>query len=219
MHNFIKVYNYFIKELEDKWIIKKYQKKENIFSDGDKKEKIYIIKSGEVEINKCTLDWDKRIIFILSEGYILNEEILLSEKSNCTTNAKAYTDVELYSIDKSEIIKKMREDFKLTEYILYNSNMKLKRAYRQLKNTGTSVNLDKKIVSKLWKLSLDYGVEIEEGILIDIPITSTIISKMIGAKRESVSRKINLLKKKGIINIKDEKIIILDYEEFYKLLS
>lgn len=219
MEKFTEKFDYFIGRINSKLVLKKYEEKQIVFSEGNSDENVYIIKSGKIEVNKCTLNWEERIFFILDTGYILNEEVLLSQKSSCATSCRAFMDSEIYVINKNELIKFMQNDFSVMEYIFLNSNKKLKRTYRQLKNSGTNVNLDKKILSKLWKLSLDYGIEVENGILIDLRISSTIIAKMIGAKRESVSRKLNSLKKSGIIDIKNEKIIILDYDEFNRLLE
>ncbi len=207
------LFEYFVDKVGDKCTVKKFNRKANIFSEAHSQDYVYIVKSGQVEINKITLNWDDRILFLLSEGYVLNEEILFSDNSNCATNCIAFTKVELYCITKQQLLKEMRDDFLISQYIFKNSNIKLTRMYRQIKNAGSNITLEKKIVSKLWKLSLDYGKETEKGILIDMAVTSSVIAKMVGAKRESVSRKLSDLKKENIIEIDYDSIIILDSEK------
>ena len=51
----------------------------------------------------------------------------------------------------------MKQDFKLTEVILYSMSKKIRRLYRQIKNT-VPTKMDKRVAAKLWKLSKDYGL-------------------------------------------------------------
>ncbi len=219
MDKYEELYKYFINKLESDLTLKKYYKKEYIFTEDIHDEKIYILKKGFVEISKITLTWEERLIFILSPKYILNEEILFSDSCDCSTNCLVCEDAEVYIINKKKLLSVMEKDFKICEFVLLNTNLKLKRTYRQLKNSGTNVNLDKKIAAKLWKLNLDYGEETSEGSVINVPLSSTLISKMVGAKRESVSRRLNYLKKIGVIDIKNERITIKNKDYVFNMLE
>ncbi len=202
--------DYMLARFEKHGIVKSYSKSEYIFNESDITDKVYIVKKGKIEIHKLTKGWDERILFILSGCNILNEEVLFSKTSECATCCKAFDDCEVLIVPKDIIIKEMKNDFQLVEYIFSCTTLKLKRSYRQLKNSGTNVTIEKKVASKLWKLAVDYGVETKEGLFIDIALSSTIISKMVGAKRETISRCLNTFKKNKIIKVDGENIIILD---------
>ncbi len=189
--------------------VKVFDKNELIFNESDVTENIYLIKSGKVEVFKLTKSWEERLLFILAKGSILNEEILFSESSKCSTCCRAFDNTQVVIIPKSVILREMKTDFKLVEHIFSSQSLKLKRTYRQLKNSGTNVTINKKVASKLWKLSLDYGIETKNGIFIDISLSSSVISKMVGAKRETVSRCLNTFKKEGVIKIEGDSITIL----------
>lgn len=77
----------------------------------------------------------------------------------------------LIKVPKDKLLAVMEQDFQLTKAILDSMALKIRRLYRQLKNTSGSIRLDKKIAEKLWKLSTDYGVPCKEGICIDIFLT------------------------------------------------
>ncbi len=89
-----------------------------------------------------------------------------------------------------------------------------------MKNNSTVVKTDKKIVSKLWKLANDYGVECEKGTKIQLDLSVTYLAKMIGAKRETTSRIIKQLIKQNLICIENSYFIITNKDElsnfFYK---
>ncbi len=192
--------------------VKSYKKNDLIFNESETEENVYFVKSGKVEVYKLTKNWEERLVFILSDGQILNEEVIYSKTAECTTCCRAYDNAKVVTIPKSVLLKQMETDPKILRYIFECTSSKLTRTYRQLKNSGTNVTIDKKIASKLWKMALDYGIETKEGIYIDISLTSAIISKMVGAKRETVSRCINSFKKEGILKLDGDRITILDFK-------
>ncbi len=192
--------------------VKTYKKNDLIFNESDIEENIYFVKSGKVEVYKLTKNWEERLVFILSDGQTLNEEVIFSKTSECSTCCRAYDNVKVVTIPKNILSKQMQKDHKVLQYIFECSSSKLTRTYRQLKNSGTNVTIDKKIASKLWKMALDYGIETKEGIFIDISLSSAILSKMVGAKRETVSRSINTFKKDGILKLEGDRITILDFK-------
>lgn len=211
MKNQEELLTYFLTNAAQYVIIKKYKKDEIIFKEGDTCQFLYIVNSGQVEMFKITKTWEERIIFILSDGYVLNEEILLDEFSGSSTCCRAFEDTNIVAIPQKIVQQFMKKDSQVVEYILASATYKLKRTYRQLKNSGTNLTIDKKIASKLYRLALDYGIENKGEIYIDISLTSVTLSKMVGAKRETVSRCINLLKKEEIIRVDGDRITISNF--------
>lgn len=199
--------------------VRSYRKDDIIFNEGDDEDNIYIIKSGKAEIYKVTKNWDERLFFILSSGAILNEEVLTSSDSVCATSCRAYDNCKIVVVPKKIALRQLKSDFEFVEYIFKCTSVKLQRVYRQLKNSGTNVTIDKKIASKLWKMALDYGIETRNGVYIDVSLTSSLISKMVGAKRETVSRCLNKFKKDGFINIESDRITILDKEALIGIIE
>ena len=68
--------------------------------------------------------------------------------------------------------------------------------------------MDKRVAAKLWKLSKDYGVETEEGILIDVKISITYLADMLGSSRETISRAVKELEKMDMVRIQHRKFIV-----------
>lgn len=213
MRNNEQLLEYFLNKVGDFVMVKHYEKNEFIFNEWDIKDSLYIIKSGKVEIFKMTKNWEERIIFILSDGEVLNEEILLKDSSKCSTCCRAYDDTNILIIPRKVVLDCMEEDIKIVRWLLDITNYKLGRTYRQLKNSGTNVTIDKKIASKLYRLALDYGIEKRGEIYIDISLNSGILSKMVGAKRETVSRCLHMLKKEEILIIQGDRITIVNFEK------
>lgn len=194
---------------ENSKILKK-KKGEHIFRDKDKVKDIFIVIKGKVTLYKMNEYGQKRIIYILGEESFLNEVIV--DDLPASINGEAFENSVILSIEKSNLIKVMSEDFELTKIVLNEMSKKIRRLYRQMKNV-TPIKLEKRVAAKLWKLSKDYGKEIPEGTLIDLDISITYLADMFGSPRESVSRAIKTLKDENIIIKENKKIIIPDREK------
>lgn len=216
-----------IELLEKNLKIKKYKKGEFIFFEKDQVEKIYIIVSGKVSIHKYTQKAHKKIMYILGNGEIINEVIF--DDLPASINAEVFEDTMVLEYLSKDFKKIMEKDFELTYRIIQSSGRKVRRLYRQLKNT-VPISLDKKVASKLWKLSKDYGVmcEIKNNncvfckndcwIGLEFKISITYLADMLGSTRESISRELKKLEGYGYIKWIDKRIFVKRKElrQFYR---
>ena len=188
--------------------INKYKEGSIIFRDKEEVSNVFIVLSGYVSLYKINENGQKKVIFILGKGAIVNEVIVgdLTSSINC----KVFEECELLKINREYLITLMKEDFELTKNIMESLSKKIRRMYRQLKNTPTSIKIEKRLAAKLYKLGLDYGVESSKGIYIDIELTITYMSYLLGSPRETVSRAMKKLQSDGLIEFKDKRVFIHD---------
>ncbi|WP_297206146.1 Crp/Fnr family transcriptional regulator [uncultured Brachyspira sp.] len=191
--------------------LKIYKEKEHIFMDKDKINNIYIIVSGKAALYKLNNFGDKKIIFIFDEGKLLNEHSLQGIK--VSINCEVLEDSIVMFIPSDIFIKAMEKDFILSKTILDLMSLNIRRLYRQLQNTTNNLECEKKLASKLLKLAKDNGISCENIVKINVPLTVTYISEMIGSRRETVSRQIKKLSKLGFIEFKDNFIFIKDIDK------
>jgi CRP/FNR family cyclic AMP-dependent transcriptional regulator len=191
--------------IKEKCYIKNLKKRESLFSERQKVDSIYIVLEGKVTMYRLSEKGQKRVIYILNKGEIINEVIF--DNNTASINCEGFEDSEVISVSKVDLLNIMQQDFKLTEVIMYSMSKKIRRLYRQIKNT-VPTKMDKRVAAKLWKLSKDYGVEIEEGILIDLKISITYLADMLGSSRETISRAVKELEKMDMVKIKDRKFIV-----------
>ncbi len=113
----------------------------------------------------------------------------------------------------------MEKDFELTKVILNSLAIKVRRLYRQLKNTNPNKKIEKKIAAKLWKLSKDYGIEVADGVEINLNISITYLADMFGSQRETISRAIKVLEKENLIKFSNKKITIKNRTELLRFFK
>ena len=186
-----------------------YIKGSHIFRDKEIVSKIYIIYSGKVSLYKLNESAQKKIIFILGKEEIINPVVL--DNRPASINCEVFENIELLAFDKDKFQKIMKKDYELTKIIIDSLTIKVRRLYRQLKNS-TPIKVEKKVAAKLWKLCKDYGIEREEGILINLKISITYLADMFGAPRETISRALKILQEKDLIIFEKKKIVVIDMD-------
>lgn len=186
-------------------IPKTYKKGEYIFHEKDQIHSFYAVLSGKVSMSRYSGWGQKRIFFILGEGDLINEVVF--DELPVSVVAEVFEDARVLTFKKIDFLAIMKEDFDLTLGIMNSMGKKQRRLYRQLKNT-VPIKMDKKLAAKLWKLSRDYGVQQGEWKLIDMNMTVTYLSYMLGSSRETISRAMALLQDAGLVMWEGKKIKI-----------
>ena len=172
---------------------------------------IYFIILGKAALYKINNFGDKKIIFIFDDGKILNEHSLQNIK--VSISCEILEDSIIMSVPCNIFLKAMEKDFILSKSIIDSMSLNIRRLYRQLQNTTNNLECEKRLASKLLKLAKDNGICCENIVKINVPLTITYISEMIGSRRETVSRQITKLSKLGFIEFKNNFIFIKDIEK------
>lgn len=180
---------------------------EVLFSERDTVKTIYFILKGKVTMFRMGEEGQKRVIYILNTGEFINEVIF--DGLPASISCEAFENCEFMYIYKEDLLKMMSEDFELNKHVINSMGRKIRRLYRQVKNT-VPIKIDKKLAAKLWKLSKDYGVESDEGTLINLEISITYLASMLGSSRETISKCMTRFEKDGLVKFVGRKILIPD---------
>ncbi len=205
-----------IYKLNEVCFLKELKKGEHLFRDKEIINSIYIVKSGKVALYKQSESAQKKVVFILGKDTLINEVII--EDLPASINCEAFEKTQILCFDRIKFLEIMKEDFELAQIIINSLAMKVRRLYRQSKNS-IPIKVEKRVAAKLWKLSRDYGIEIEEGTLIDLHITITYLADMFGAPRETISRALKILNNEGLIVSKNKRIIVTDRDKLVKFFK
>lgn len=180
-------------------------------------EEVYIQMDGKSMVYNLTYTGNRKILFILGPGALLNEHVL--NLNDASTYCEAIESGMVFAIPTSEFLRLMEGDFGLTCAVLAAQEKKIWRLGHQLKNTVGSIYLERKLAAKLWKLSRDFGIPTQDGIEIDVTLPVTMLADMLGAPRETTSRLCKKLVDYGLIKMTGKRICIAAPEkmsQFYK---
>lgn len=184
-----------------------YKKGQIVVSEGNKRDFIYIVKEGKVKLYKSSSDDKSIILDIKGENSVLGSHMLFSDSPNTST---------IMTIEDSLIC--VLRIYDIESIILNNSDL----ALDIIKHLGNELILSQdkikslalddsytKILFLLLDLSERYGTSISENSMeLDLILTRSEMSDVIGVSRETVSRVLSQLNKEKLINIDEKKIII-----------
>lgn len=191
--------------------IREYKSGEVIFEDKEEVLTVYFVVQGIVSLYKINECGQKKVIFMLGKGKIINEVIIQDLPSSI--NCEVFEEAVVLGIKRDKLLELMREDFELCRNVIISLSSKTRRLYRQLKNTPSSIKIEKRLAAKLYKLAKDYGITCDEGIMIDMEIAITYLADLLGSQRETVSRAMKVLQKNELINYKSKKIIVSNFDK------
>lgn len=181
-------------------------KKEVLFLEREVVERVYFIEEGKISLFKITESGERKIIFILRKGQMIND-VLIDKNKTTTVSCKAFENSKLLECNSKDLLKVMEEDFQLTKNILSHIQNLNRRLYRQLKNS-VSIRMDKKLAAKLYRMGREFGINKDEWTLINADLTITYMADMLGCKRETLSRAMKVLQDKNLVKFENKKIYI-----------
>lgn len=190
-------------------IIKKssFKKGEIIFNVGDTNRNLIFINKGKVKLYRISEDGREQLLRVLGIGDFTGELSLFND-SIVPNNAEAAEDTEVCIIEKD----------KLTELILRIPNIAvkiLKELSQRLINAETIIehlgiyDVEQRVVSFLLELGKNKKHNDLGHIDIMLPMSKKDFASYIGTTQETLSRKLSMLQKQGIIKLKGRREIIL----------
>jgi len=165
-----------------------------------------IKEESKVKLEKILESGERKIIFILPKGQMIND-IFIDENKSSAVSCEAFEKSTLLECNSKDLMNIMENDFTLTKNVLNHVQNINRRLYRQLKNS-ISIRMDKKLAAKLYRMGREFGVEKDEWTLINANLTITYIADMLGCKRETLSRSMKVLKDENLVKIENKKVYI-----------
>jgi CRP-like cAMP-binding protein len=179
-----------------------------VYRAGEPADCLYAIVRGRIKL--CRIDPEtgrEAVIDILPEGSLCGESALYSSAGQRENSAIAYENSRLLRIPAADFKEGMAEDNALHDYTFRLIGQRLEHAERRLADFALNA-----IPARLDRLLADfsnrYGVPEPEGVLIDIPLPHREIASIVGSTRESVTVRLNAMRREGTIDFVNRRILI-----------
>jgi CRP/FNR family transcriptional regulator, cyclic AMP receptor protein len=184
-----------------------YRRRRFIYRRGEVADALYLIARGRVKI--CSIDdvtGREAVIDIVRDGALFGESSLYSAgvREKC---AIAYEQARLLRIPAGVYREGMAASRELYDYTFRMVGQRLSRAERRVADFALDA-IPARLDKLLADLSERYGRPDPEGVLIDLPLPHREIASIVGSTRESITVRLNALRRAGIIDFVDRKILI-----------
>ncbi|HEV3469378.1 MAG TPA: Crp/Fnr family transcriptional regulator [Pyrinomonadaceae bacterium] len=178
-----------------------------IYRRGDVADALYVVAQGRVKIcSIAEITAREAVIDIVGEGGLFGESALYDAGAR-EKNAVAFENARLLRIPVGVYREGMGASRELYDCTFRLVGQRLARAERRVADFALDAipaRLDKLLV----ELSERYGRPDAGGVLIDIALPHREIASIVGSTRESITVRLNALRRAGIIDFVDRKILI-----------
>lgn len=174
--------------------VKNYKRGESIFMAGDYAKELYILLSGEVNVENITQSGKKTIVNVFDKPGTVFAEVYLFIDEPLHHYASATKDTSLLTIKKDYILN--QED----NYKMNIISILANKAYYL--NKKLMICTAKSIRNKI----INYLLINDEGEFIKMPFTKTAFAEFLSVPRPSLSRELSQMKDEGLIEERDNKI-------------
>ena len=180
---------------------------ETILRPDEKISRIYFVKSGNIKQFVNSPDGERLTVQIFKQYSFIPLVLFLSGKNN-KYYFQAINATEVRSAPVEDVIAFIKEN----PDVLFDLTTRLSQAVAGLLQKielNTFDNSYSRVLSMLIHLGVKYGEKRGEEYKISLLLSHSDIASMLGLRRETVSRKLALLRKNGIIRYDKENIVII----------
>lgn len=184
-----------------------FEKGDIIFSEGEIFDKLFIINNGSIKVYKYTKDGKEQILYILKEGDFLGDLNLL-KKDVFKFNATSLESTDMCIIHKDDFDTLIKTNPEISIKVLEYAHDRI-ASLENLVQTLTTKDVEVRLASLLLNLSKTFGFKTDKGIEITLPLTREDMANFIGVTRETISRKLSYFQSQNIIQLFENRIILI----------
>lgn len=208
----------FLRNHYSKYPVRLIKKGRPLFYQGEIPRTAYFVKSGVIKFYNITSNGEEKIVGYEGTDGLMPNEWIFNKSPVALYYYDTFTDCEVYSIPRSELIEIINQDKQvaislLNRYIsMYIGSTMHLHALEQLKAR-------EKLLHILQYLVLRFGTEVgKDKHRIGLRLTHQDIANLVGLTRETVSTEISKLRKDNILEIVDLHYVV-DSDKALRILG
>jgi len=177
-----------------------------LFRAGDPAGKLFMIARGRVKVILYSRDGEEALGTVLGPGEVLGSTSVIDGRPrSVTATADERTEVLILPRDALEHLVATSPVVATDIYRLLVRQ--LRRSYAFIEDT-IFLDVAGRVAKKLLELAEAYGEEMDGGLVIDLPLTQLELATMVGVTRETVNKHLGAFRARGIIDVRDHRIVI-----------
>jgi CRP-like cAMP-binding protein len=183
----------------------------NLYHQGDQADGIYCIQSGLIGLRRIDENGNSSLLKTSSAGTTTGYQAFLSKEPH-SNSAEALVPSEVCFIESSSVTILLSDNPKLGERFLQHTFEDLKELEDSYSRSLT-LNVKSRFLHLMMVYYRQFGFLDGAGHpAVDIPVTRTDLSELLGIQPESLSRVIKKVQGEGLVQINDRRVIINNIE-------
>ena len=183
-----------------------YSKNEVILSEGEPGDFACIILEGNVRVFNLSENGRENVLAILGKGDVFGEMSLVDRKCRSAT-VQAIKKTRVCSVKSGDFRELIKREPEISLSIMETLVSRLRKANARSEYSFSDAGT--RLLYALQDLADQYGERHPEGIKIKLNVTHQDLAGLMGSTRETVTRLLKELKRKGLIEVGEDKTIYL----------
>ncbi|MGM0502498.1 MAG: Crp/Fnr family transcriptional regulator [Bacillota bacterium] len=183
-----------------------YDKNEMLFFEGDAANNFYIILTGLVKVFKTDEKGREKTLSLLGNKDFFGEMALLDNKSR-SASVQAIEETKVFKINQNKFKNLISKHPAISLKIIATLSQRIRNSNQQIQNL-TFKKVRGRLIDTLNRLADKYGVEHEQGILINNKITHQELANLVGTTRATITKLLGELVESDKLIIKNRYLIL-----------
>ena len=181
-----------------------------LLNEGDIAGRVMIVESGQVKIGCLSPDGKEILLAVRGPGQLLGE-LSAIDGEPVSASATALEDVEVISIPAPRFKELLSDTPSVALQLIHLLTQRLRDADVKRGEFGT-LDAVSRVARRLTEMAERFGDTTPEGVRINLSLSQDEIAGWTGSSRESVSKALQALKSRGLIETHRKGITMLDLE-------
>lgn len=177
------------------------------FMQGDPATHAYVLVEGRVKMIQITPNGQQITMRIMTPGQTYGGIALLNPNAGYPATAQAVENSTALAWDTAHLRELVEKEPSISLNVMGLMHGYISELQERQKALVTD-RVEQRIARILLKLAAQSGKKIEEGVLIDLPITRQDIAEMSGTTLYTVSRTLNEWEREGLLEIGRERVVL-----------
>lgn len=189
---------------------KRFPRGSTLLNEGDIAGRVMIVESGQVKIGCLTPDGKEILLAVRGPGQLLGE-LSAIDGGPVSASATALEDVEVTSIPAHKFKELLSDTPGVALQLIQLLTQRLRDADLKRGEFG-ALDAVSRVARRLTEMAERFGDTTPEGVRINLSLSQEEIAGWTGSSRESVSKALQALRSRGLIETHRKGITVLDLE-------
>lgn len=186
-----------------------------VTSPDDHDERLYVIKRGRLRLYRLTPDGKQLTLEILDKGRIVGRMAWLGQQLT-DAYAEAIEDALICSFTPQELQRLIDRFPGVGVNIIRYLSGRLAVSERE-REVMAFRSVEQRLAARLIELVERFGQPVDDGTAIDARLTQQELADMIGTSRETLATTVAGLREQGVIEMHNQRVVVLDLERVHDL--
>jgi CRP-like cAMP-binding protein len=177
-----------------------------IFAEGDPASSFFVVLSGSVKLAQLTEDGDAVVFRLLAPGDAFGTASVL-DTGQYPVSAVAVTAVSVCEWAAAAMRGYLEQDARLSLNVLRSVSERLQALRLQYRQLATE-NVERRVARAILKLVHQSGTRVEDGVLLDLPLSREDLAQLTGTTVFTASRIVSRWEASGVLRVERRRLVI-----------